>query len=633
MDAAPTLRRVALFSALSLLVAGALSLVGDRGTAAATAAETSASVGALRICSNCAATGGDLSRYRYVVLHSWEHGRIAGLKAANPNVKVLVYKELPGTYDYACHNGVDDQLLAAGVGYCAADRQHPNWFLTDTSGSRIQFCDYQGIWQMDPGNTAYQDEWLKNVSADMKAHGWDGVMLDDANSTEKYHLCGKTIAKYPTEASYEAATKSFLARVGPALMHQGFLVLPNINFDCWETCWSSFIQYTSGATREWWTKSTTGTGGQYADASWDWANSFLRITQNANKVFLAITYAPSTDLRSQRYARASFLIDWNGGASALVFDPGAGDPWSSEWTMDIGTPKGARYRSGGAWRRDYTGGTVLVNPSSSASATVSLGGKFLAPEGAQVTSVTLQPTSGLILRNSGAPAPAPAPTPPAQPSAPTKTTPPVISVLRHQNVAASPGAWTGNPTFSYQWLRCDGAGACSQIAGAMASTYHLARVDVGFLLKIRVTGTNTAGSTVAESGPISVVGSGNSNPRALLSVKGARVAAPTGSGHGAFGAAGPHRHRFSFRFGPSSARVTFVDRRSRSHLRSLSIVRIRVSGSRVLVQGRGKLGRHKVWFSATGIDRGPGRRDFFRIRMSNGYGASGRLVAGSITVH
>ena len=260
MDAAaPTFRRFALLLAASLIAAGALALVGDRGTAPAAAAESSPSIGALRICSTCAATGGDLSRYRYVVLHSWESGRIAALKAANPNVKVLVYKELPGTYDYACHNGVDDQQLAAGVGYCAANQQHPDWFLTDTTGSRIQFCDYQGIWQMDPGNAAYQDAWFSNVSADMKAHGWDGVMLDDANSTEKYHLCGRTIAKYPTEASYEAATRSFLARVGPALMGQGFLVLPNINFDCWETCWSSFIQYTSGASREWWTKSTNGT--------------------------------------------------------------------------------------------------------------------------------------------------------------------------------------------------------------------------------------------------------------------------------------------------------------------------------------------------------------------------------------
>ena len=119
----------------------------------------------------------------------------------------------------------------------------------------------------------------------------------------------------------------------------------------------------------------------------------------------------------------------------------------------------------------------------------------------------------------------------------------------------------------------------------------------------------------------------------LLSVNGARLAAPTGSGHGVFGSAGPRHHHFNFRFGPSGGHVSFVDRRSRFHLRSLSVTRIRVSGSRVLMQGRARLRGHTVWFSATAIDRGLGKRDFFRIRMSNGYGASGRLVAGSIAIH
>src|SRR5438093_2359712 len=258
VEAAATFRRLAVLVSLAFLTT--VALTGDRFPSAS-AAGTSPSVGALRILSNGAATGGDLSRYRYVVLQAWEYGRIPTLRASNPNLKILVYKDLPATVSYACHNGVDDSLLPAGVGYCAANANHPDWFLTDTGGSRIEFCDYPGMWQMDPGNSQYQDAWLTSVAAELKQHGWDGVMLDDTNSTERYHLCGRTIAKYPTESDYEAATRSFLARVGPALTSQGFLALPNINFDCWETCWSNYIQYTSGAFREWWTKSSTGSGG------------------------------------------------------------------------------------------------------------------------------------------------------------------------------------------------------------------------------------------------------------------------------------------------------------------------------------------------------------------------------------
>jgi hypothetical protein len=117
----------------------------------------------------------------------------------------------------------------------------------------------------------------------------------------------------------------------------------------------------------------------------------------------------------------------------------------------------------------------------------------------------------------------------------------------------------------------------------------------------------------------------------FLSVKGLSATfVPTGAGHGAFGSSSARKH-FSFRFGPAKARVTFVGRHS-LRMTSLKITRIRVAGSHVLVQGRAKLGRHTVWFSATAVDRGPGKRDYFRIKMSNGYSAAGKLVAGSITI-
>jgi hypothetical protein len=383
------------------------------------------------------------------------------------------------------------------------------------------------MWQMDPGNSQYQNAWLTSVAAELSQHGWDGVMLDDANSTERYHLCGRTIAKYPTESDYEAATRSFLARVGPALTSQGFLALPNINFDCWETCWSNYIQYTSGAIREWWTKSGTGYGGQYSGNNWDWANGFLRLTQQRGKIFIGITYAPGDDVRSQRYARASFLLDWDAGPSAMIFEPvpEAVDPWSSEWTADVGTPTSARYLVGSVWRRDYSGGTVLVNPSATTTATVTLGGSFVMPDGSTVTSATLGPTSGLVLRSAPTssppppppPAPAPAPAPAPTPSAPISTALPTIVALQGgQSVAGSSGTWTGSPTptFAYQWLRCDSkGGACAPISGATSTAFVLGGADIGSTLRFKVTATNSAGSAVAQSASTGVVSGSAKNPK------------------------------------------------------------------------------------------------------------------------
>jgi hypothetical protein len=68
--------------------------------------------------------------------------------------------------------------------------------------------------------------------------------------------------------------------------------------------------------------------------------------------------------------------------------------------------------------------------------------------------------------------------------------------------SVSPGTWSGTPTitFSYQWMRCNiGGGHCVDIAGAATQGYVLQTADVFHSVQVRVTATNTGGSTVAYS--------------------------------------------------------------------------------------------------------------------------------------
>lgn len=58
----------------------------------------------------------------------------------------------------------------------------------------------------------------------------------------------------------------------------------------------------------------------------------------------------------------------------------------------------------------------------------------------------------------------------------------------------NPGAWTGNPTFAYQWLK-DGA----SIAGATEETYEVKPEDVPGNIQCEVIGTNAGGSVVGVS--------------------------------------------------------------------------------------------------------------------------------------
>jgi hypothetical protein len=397
------------------------------GAVAAPPAGAAQGIGALRICSNCFATGGNLARYDYVVLQAWEYARIPALKAANPNIKVLVYKNLPSTSSNATTNGIDNALLPAGVGYASANANHPDWFLLDTNGQRIQWSDYPGNWQMDPGSAGYQNQWLANVRGELQRNGWDGVMLDDTTTGENelWHIGSRVMAKYPTAASYTAATRSFLANVCPALRSAGFIALPNIGSTT-PAIWSDWVTLCSGAVQEYWTKWGYNNDQQFTGADWDNRQQFLSLTEQANRIFLGVTYAPMSDVRSMRYARASFLLDWDGGPSALAFSPNPDgqDPYSAEWAINVGQPRGARYKVGNAWRRDYESGTVLVDPSPTAAQTVSLGGDYLMPDGTRVSSVTLQPVSGLVLRSTGvAASPPPPPTPPP-PSPPPASPPP-----------------------------------------------------------------------------------------------------------------------------------------------------------------------------------------------------------------
>jgi hypothetical protein len=69
------------------------------------------------------------------------------------------------------------------------------------------------------------------------------------------------------------------------------------------------------------------------------------------------------------------------------------------WRVELGRPRGAPSQSRPVWRREFTNGIVLVNPSSSATVSVPLGAPYLQPNGSVVTSVLLGPHTGLTLRN------------------------------------------------------------------------------------------------------------------------------------------------------------------------------------------------------------------------------------------
>jgi hypothetical protein len=104
---------------------------------------------------------------------------------------------------------------------------------------------------------------------------------------------------------------------------------------------------------------------------------------------------------------------------------------------------------------------------------------------------------------------------PAAAVAPKNTGEPTISgtPLQGETLSSSTGSWTGTQpiSFAYQWVRCGTDGGapdgsnCAFIPGATGSTYLLQAADVGRRLRVRVTGTNGAGSQTVASNPTATV--------------------------------------------------------------------------------------------------------------------------------
>jgi hypothetical protein len=346
---------------------------------------------------------GDTTRDKYVILNANMYASVSSIKAASSYTKVIEYKNVAGTNSDCQY----DAHRSSGVSYCYALQNHPEWFLKDASGKPFPFCDYTYLYWMDIGNAAYQQQWVNDVIAAAKADGVDGIFLDDVNTHPGHCMDNNGLLRY-TDAQYGQAMVNFMAAVGPALKAAGLIVVSNVSADPWNTTQENYAlqiaPYTNAYFREFFMHWNSSTNAVFTDVNWDSSMSQMENTSKLTS-FIGNTYSNiATDTATAVYGRASFLLGWNGDSgSAYQFHADCQcDSYSNAWAQDLGTPTNARYQVGSAWRREFTGGTAIVNPSSTQTATISLGGSYLNASGASVTTVTLAPASAAILTKASA---------------------------------------------------------------------------------------------------------------------------------------------------------------------------------------------------------------------------------------
>jgi hypothetical protein len=360
--------------------------------------------GLMRVAIDSSATfpdpGGTARANQFVILHSWEKDRARQLKAANPALKVLAYKNLSFV---TCDAYAGGTYVPQGVRCPDVNANHPAWFLTDSAGNRLNSGGYSTAWLLDVGNRAYQDAWANGVITEAQADGWDGVFMDDTNPTIRFHVDPARVARYPNDAAWRSATRSMLENVGPRIQASGLLAIANV---CCArdqgTVWKDWLPYLSGAMDEMFTKWGNDPATGYV---WDWGAGGwgdqleeVREAEAQGKYFLGVTHSRTTDGRAAAYGLTTMLLASQGRSSFTL-----AENYTTETRFPIydralllGSPTGAYYRVGAAYRRQFSAGTVLVNPTLGP-LTIALGAEYVTENGTLVTSVTLNATSGAIL--------------------------------------------------------------------------------------------------------------------------------------------------------------------------------------------------------------------------------------------
>ena len=351
----------------------------------------------------------EANRREWVLLNAWEQGIATMLKSFNPNLKVLVYKDLTSTRSYACTNGNDDEYMPTGVGYCEANSAHPDWFLTNSSGARYEYSGYNGHWKMDVGNVAYQNQWINNVLGEINGTAFDGVLMDNAlfacNTYARDNSCG---TQQSTNTDTRADYTAFLTNARNDFQASGKLALANLsNARLNGNVWNDYTAQLDGGWDEFWLAfSDTDMLPEYAEG-WSKQMAEVESDEARGKFTLVQPHLSegSAGTRAFRYTFASYLMA-NGGHTAFVqiaTTDGYGNPqpYRTEYDYNLGAATNSRTQvQTNVWKRGYTCGTVVVNANATASGnvTVQLGSTFVNQDNQNVTSVSLPGTSGAVLR-------------------------------------------------------------------------------------------------------------------------------------------------------------------------------------------------------------------------------------------
>ena len=249
--------------------------------------------------------------------------------------------------------------------FCQISEQHPEWFLLDFNGQRIALRDGNSTWYlMDPGNAGWRSFFLERVEQFQAAQNWDGVFLDNVPVTLAFREAdGNLPAAYPNDASYQTAIQEFLKFLYEEYFQPNRkLLFANLVSRKDDQDWVNQISYLDGAMHEGWV--IDWPDGYRSAETWETHMRLAEQTQQLGKYIILVSQGTREDIELQNFAFASYMLINHGRAA---FRYANSDDYNEIWLYDnytnsLGDALGDRYLVGSAWKRNFSNGSVLVNP-------------------------------------------------------------------------------------------------------------------------------------------------------------------------------------------------------------------------------------------------------------------------------
>lgn len=303
------------------------------------------------------------------------------LRRAGETTPMLQYVMFNNVHDPGSCTAVPQRNQVAYLpgDFCAIMNDRPDWFLRDTSGNLIVHNNGGKRYvQMDPANAGWRQfflDRLKTMQTEVDPYDggtWDGVLLDNIDGSRNRMLkLGVKPAKYADDASYTKATYEFLKFLYSGYFKpQGRPMLGNITNLGAQNVWFSYLDQLDGVMEEAW--SLDWRVGYLSTDKWEEQISRVEQAQAKGKRIIVVAQGEETDYQNvqqdpsarQEFGFASYLLVANGRAA---FRYARAAHYEYIWlypnySANIGTPLGPRYKDGSVWRRKFTNGAVSVDP-------------------------------------------------------------------------------------------------------------------------------------------------------------------------------------------------------------------------------------------------------------------------------